>query len=152
MPQIPKPANQRQRRNRSAGARQLTVVHDVKMPELPSGEDSGWEWHPMTVAWWKDTWTSPMAPEYDDSDKHGLFMLAVLVDQYWVQPTTALAAEIRLQRQCFGLTPIDRRRLQWEIDRGDQAQRSTQQRQNEAAPKAAASTASKAADPRAMLS
>jgi hypothetical protein len=76
-----------------------------------------------------------MAPEFDESDIHGLFLLAVLVDQFWTEPSQQLAAEIRLQRQCFGLTPIDRRRLQWEIDRGEAAAAKTQKRQRDAAPK-----------------
>jgi len=62
-----------------------------------------------------------MAAEFVPSDVHGLVLLAVLVDEFWSSPSAGLAAEIRLQRQCFGLTPIDRRRLQWEIDRGEQA-------------------------------
>jgi hypothetical protein len=63
-----------------------------------------------------------MAAEWDPSDLHGLIALAVLVDDFWAEDDpksrSALAAEIRRQRQCFGLTPIDRRRLQWEVDRG----------------------------------
>jgi hypothetical protein len=69
-----------------------------------------------------------MAPEFERSDVHGLYLLAVLVDEFWLEPSQQLAAEIRLQRQCFGLTPIDRRRLQWEIDRGDEALERTAQR------------------------
>jgi hypothetical protein len=83
-------------------------------PSLPPSLDGG-PWHSMTQQWWDDLWDSPMAPEYDDSDRHGLFLLAVLVDGFWRSPSKELAAEIRLQRQCFGLTPIDRRRLQWTI-------------------------------------
>jgi hypothetical protein len=150
MPPLPKPASTRQRRNRVAGARQLAVVHDVEIPALP--DDAGVDWHPMTVAWWRDIWSSPMAPEFDQSDVHGLFMLAVLQDAFWSEPSQALAAEIRLQRQCFGLTPIDRRRLQWEIDRGEEAEKSTQTRRNQTPKPAAAKTSKKAADPRAMLS
>jgi hypothetical protein len=62
-----------------------------------------------------------MAPEFTESDVHGLLVLAVLVDEFWVDPSKELAAEIRLQRQCFGLSPLDRRRLQWEIERSEQA-------------------------------
>lgn len=69
-----------------------------------------------------------MAAEYDDSDVHGLYLLADLMDQYWQKPTTVLAAEIRLQRQCYGLTPIDRRRLQWEIERGESSEDQTRER------------------------
>jgi hypothetical protein len=67
-----------------------------------------------------------MAPEYDDSDRHGLVMLAVLVDEFWVCTSVAdqlkLMAEIRQQSQRFGLSPMDRRRLQWEIERTEDAQ------------------------------
>lgn len=58
-----------------------------------------------------------MAAEYLQADTHGLYVLAELVDQFWAAPTAALASEIRQQRQGFGLTPIDRRRLQWEVER-----------------------------------
>ena len=124
---VPKPAGARARTNRHAGARTLTVVKGYRRraPKLP--DDRGW--HDRTRAWWKDVWASPMAPEYDPSDLHGLYALAALVDDFWnaddARTRSAIAAEIRLQRQCFGLTPIDRRRLQWEIDRGDAAERKT---------------------------
>lgn len=121
---IPKPASTRARRNKASTHRQLEVVHDTPVPKLPPGR----RWLKPTRDWWRDVWASPMAPEYDSSDIHGLFMLAVLVDQFWSDPSEKAAAEIRLQRQCFGLTPIDRRRLQWEIDRGDSAAQKTRKR------------------------
>jgi hypothetical protein len=116
MPAMPKrnPA----RRNKSTTRATLQAVHDIQAPPLPEDRD----WHPQTVAWWNDVWASPMAPEYEPSDRHGLFVLAVLVDGFWLHPHWTAAAEIRLQRQCFGLTPIDRRRLQWEIEKVDEAQ------------------------------
>jgi len=87
----------------------------------------------MTRAWWRAVWRSPMADEYLDADVHALYRLAVLVDMFWAKPSKELAAEIRLQQQCFGLTPIDRRRLQWEVDRGEQAETRTRQRHVRAA-------------------
>lgn len=128
MPALPKDPSTRARRNRVAGARQLQVVENPEIPELP--DDAETEWHPMTETWWRDIWSSPMAPEFDSSDIHGLYVLAMLVNGFWREPTQALAGEIRLQRQCFGLTPIDRRRLQWEIDRGEEAEAKVQQRRN----------------------
>jgi hypothetical protein len=118
MPPTPKHSSVRARRNRTTTAATLQSVHTVRAPELPETRT----WHPMTLAWWTDVWSSPMAPEYDSSDRHGLFLLAVLVDEFWLDPSKELAAEIRLQRQCFGLSPIDRRRLQWEIERADEAE------------------------------
>ena len=147
MPPLPKDSSSRARRNKVAGARQLQVVEDPEIPDLP--DDAEVEWHSLTESWWRDIWSSPMAPEFDGSDIHGLYVLAILVDQFWTQPTAALAGEIRLQRQCFGLTPIDRRRLQWEIERGDEAQKKTVERRNATKP-AAAKKAAKA-DPRKLL-
>jgi hypothetical protein len=131
MPALPKrnPA----RRNKSATKSTLSTVHSVKTPDLPDRV-----WHRQTMVWWADVWSSPMAPEYDESDIHGLFALACLVDDFWTAETAkeraALAAEIRLQRQCFGLTPIDRRRLQWEIERTDEAQERGRKRRTTARP------------------
>lgn len=109
-------------------ARRLSVVHDVEPPELPDVPSINWL--DMTRDWWADIWASPMAPEFDQSDLHGLYQLAALINEYWVTLDAKLLAEIRLQRQCYGLTPIDRRRLQWEIDRGDDADRRTRERRN----------------------
>jgi hypothetical protein len=61
-----------------------------------------------------------MASEYLRSDEHGLLLLAELIEAFWREPSTKLASEIRLQGQGFGLTPIDRRRLQWEVQRVEQ--------------------------------
>ena len=62
-----------------------------------------------------------MAGEWLPSDLHGLVLVARLVEDYWTAADAnvraKLATEIRLQRQCYGLTPIDRRRLQWNTDR-----------------------------------
>jgi hypothetical protein len=117
----PKDPSLRARRTRSSTAAKLVVDPGLKAPALPTRI-----WHEQTRAWWKDIWASPMAPEYDESDRHGLFALAVLVDDFWRTEDPKLrkdvAAEIRQQRQCFGLTPMDRRRLQWEIERVDEAQ------------------------------
>ena len=69
-----------------------------------------------------------MANEWDPADLHGLLILADLVNTYWNLPPekanqkALLAAEIRLQRQLYGLSPLDRRRLAWEIERAEQAQ------------------------------
>ena len=112
------------RRNVSATAATLTRDHNIAAPALPERAET--PWHPQTEQWWADIWASPMAPEFERSDVHGLFMLAALVDAYWYEESprgrAILAAEIRLQRQCFGLTPIDRRRLQWTIEKTEEAQ------------------------------
>ena len=80
------------------------------------GRSRGVPWHPLTRAWWNDAWASEMAPQWVHSDIHGLFILAALVDAFW-NGAIELAGEIRLQGQRFGLSPLDRSRLHWEIDR-----------------------------------
>lgn len=105
----------------------------------------------MTTAWWADLWCSPMAPEYDVSDRHGLFTLAVLVNDFWAaeKPVVRrdLAAEIRQQSQRFGLSPIDRRRLQWEIEPADDVAVKGARR----ARSGVAASSKSAADPRSAL-
>ena len=123
---IPKDPKTRQRTNRVPGASNLPPAGSTR----PTGPylDRHRKWHPMTRAWWLDVRRSSMASEFVAVDWQGLLMLAELVEAFWRDPTQALAAEIRLQRQCFGLTPIDRRRLQWEIERGEQADQKTRRR------------------------
>ncbi len=118
---VPKPSSMRQRRNKVSTASVLSATPPpAEVPELPARGRR--KWHPMTLAWWNDVWLSPMAPEFLQADVHGLYILADLIDAYWKRPTTTLATEIRQQRQCFGLTPIDRRRLQWEVAKVESAE------------------------------
>lgn len=122
MPALPKDPSTRQRRNKTSTAATLKSDPEMITPDLPERD-----WHKMTTQWWADVWSSPMAPEFDESDKHGLFALAMLVNDFWSADSSRdrmqLAAEIRQQSQRFGLSPIDRRRLQWEIERTEEAQR-----------------------------
>lgn len=117
----PKDPSTRARRNASSTAAKLAADPNIERPPLPEWRP----WHAMTVAWWADLWDSPMAPEFDRSDLTGLVALAVLTDDFWMAESAAdrlkLAAELRQQGQRFGLSPIDRRRLQWEIERTEEA-------------------------------
>ena len=64
-----------------------------------------------------------MAEQFQEVDKHALYRLAMLIDAFWSRPSQQLAAEIRLEQQAFGLTPIDRRRLQWTVEQEDERRR-----------------------------
>ncbi|WP_217640703.1 phage terminase small subunit [Blastococcus tunisiensis] len=132
------------------------------MPALPRRAPGTGGWHPLTTAWWCDVWASPMAPEYDDSDRHGLFALAMIVNDFWstsdARERREAAQEIRLQGQRYGLSPMDRRRLQWEITRADEAQAKGHQRaarqaaiELERGDGQAVPGAGRPADPRAVL-
>lgn len=128
---LPKDPKLRQRRNKVSTAAKLSLEdHGIEAPALPDRVDPNTgevaPWHPRTVEWWEDVWASPMAPEFLDADVHGLFLLAELEDAFhWSRNPREkmdLAKEIRLQRAMYGLTPMDRRRLQWEVDRGEEAE------------------------------
>ena len=57
--------------------------------------------------------------QYGGADVEGIAMLCLVVEDFWRAETTTArreaAAEIRQQSQRFGLSPIDRRRLQWAL-------------------------------------
>lgn len=138
MPAKKKHPSVRARTNRAATAATLSRVVPIRQrPKLPPRTDAKGQpmaWHPHTVEWWKDLWAAPMAAEYHHSDRHALFLLATLVDDFWTatSPTgrKEAAIEIRLQRQAFGLTPYDRRRLEWTVEAAEEAkERGTTRRQ-----------------------
>ena len=112
---LPKATGQRRRRNTTTGARSLRPDSTTTAPKLPFTVSE------PTKLWWEDVWRSPMAVEYEPSDVHGLFLLADLVDSFWTSSDAGvkakLATEIRLQGQRYGLSPIDRKRLAWDVAR-----------------------------------
>ena len=162
----PKPAATRARKNRVTTAAVLHAPNpeQVVVPPLPE-RPQDWhhpllnrppqDWHPLTRTWWADLWASPMAAEYDATDVHGLLQLAVLVDDFWQAETArdrlAVSAELRLQGIRFGLSPIDRRRLQWEIERTEEAQAQRQRRLGAQPPTGDLHGPARAKDPRRSI-
>jgi hypothetical protein len=132
---IPKPAATRQRRNKTHPGSTLPSAESSaknRVPPLP-GRVEGW--HPMVTEWWQAVWQSPMASEYLDADmRGGLYLLADLHQARWTADDAhvlvKVASEIRLQEVRFGLSPIDRRRLQWEVEKGDAAAERTESRRS----------------------
>lgn len=123
----PKDPRLRQRRNKASTAATLgggeqPVAVKRLAPELPKRRKDERPWHAETLAFWREVWASPMAAEFIACDVPGLVNVARLQDSVNYGDLTSLA-ELRLQRQCFGLTPLDRRRLQWETERGETAER-----------------------------
>lgn len=113
----PKAPELRQRRNRKSAAATLSTPESPEIPELPRISDEGW--HAQTLEWWRGVWSSAMSTQYLDSDVNELVRVAVLVEDFW-RATSARArkeimAEIRLQEARFGLSPVDRDRLQWVV-------------------------------------
>jgi hypothetical protein len=123
----PKAPGTRQRRNRVLGAATLPSTQDAAKNRVPALPTRPGGWHVRVSEWWRAIWRSPMASEWLDSDLHGgLSMLAALYQLRWTADNPAdlvrVAAEIRLQESRFGLSPTDRRRLQWEVSRGEEAE------------------------------
>jgi hypothetical protein len=130
----PKHPALRQRRNAVSTKASLPSIEDAArftVPDLPA-RDGGW--HPMVMEWWRSAWQSPMASEWLASDmRGGLYLLADLHQARWDardQPAVLvkIALEIRSQEVRFGLSPIDRRRLQWEIEKSEEAAEKTDSR------------------------
>ena len=142
----PKPAALRQRRNKASTRTQLPAGERATRRPLPRRKEG---WRPETRKWWEVVWASPMAQEYVEADAQGLLMLAAVVDQYWRTYSVDLLREIRLQSAQFGLTPLDRRRLQWEMDRGEEAEAKRRDRASRA--KAPSAEKPKKGDPRNLL-
>ena len=118
----PKPAHLRQRTNKKAGANTIEAPDKPKIPAIPNPDARAW--HVLTVASWTRAWQSPMASQWLETDVDALGRLAVLWDEFYQKPEPKVMSEIRLQEQRFGLSPLDRSRLQWEVSRaaeGEQA-------------------------------
>ncbi len=132
----PKPSPLRQRTNHKAGRAELRLTRPGKVPTIPNPDKR--KWHPLTRKTWKHAWLSPMASQWLESDTDALGRLALLWDQFYTQPLAPLLAEIRLQESRFGLSPLDRSRLQWEIRRAEPS-------------RTAPATKRSVTDPRALL-
>lgn len=120
----PKPAHLRQRTNRKAGATTLELPERAEIPKIPNPD--GRVWHALTTAAWNHAWQSPMSGQWIETDRDALGRLALMWDEFYKSPDAKVLAEIRLQEQRFGLSPLDRSRLQWEVSRGEEAERKRQ--------------------------
>lgn len=138
----PKPASQRRRRNKPAVAAKLSPApRGRRAPTLPGADGLLAE----TRAWWRMVWKSPMAAHWIEADRPAVVRLAHLQDLVarellgWtdrakvggLRPddedivrvelagsmvSVALLAEMRQIEDRLGLTPMARKRLQWEMD------------------------------------
>lgn len=116
---IPKPADQRARRNKDhVQASVLTFVPGVA-PDLPPMMD-GYDWHPQAKIWWETWKNSQQATLMTDVDWRFMLMTALLVHQFWEKGHWTLAQEIRLREAKFGATPEDRARLRIQFADADE--------------------------------
>lgn len=149
---LPKDPAARQRRNKAATKATLSLVVDHDVPDMPdarhwltpmidlkngTSEDRDWPQH--VVDWWYDIWSSPMSNEFDDADVHGLYLACMYLTES-TNPLIRTADRISYGKSYeaavknFGLTPMSRRSLQWEIARADEATEKNAKRKNSATP------------------
>lgn len=104
------------------------IVPDTPtLPDLPKRWDSASEswvtgsWHSEVVRWWDDVWNSPMSEEWHlETDYHNLVIGAVHLNDFWQaeEPAARQKADAAFKKTitpALGLTPYDRRRLEWTI-------------------------------------
>ena len=120
----PKSSKTRQRRNKASTRATLEQpTGEVTVQPLPARDEGQKPWHRRVCAWWDDVWRSPMASEYLDVDRRGLEAIAELWQSFFSRDSDAgriaVHSEIRLAQRDYGLTPLDRRRLEWEIKRAE---------------------------------
>jgi hypothetical protein len=93
----------------------------ARVPAIPNPDKR--KWHHLTKKAWAHAWASPMATQWLETDADALGRLALLWDDFYRKPSADALREIRLQSALFGLSPLDRSRLQWEVRRGEEPQR-----------------------------
>lgn len=69
-----------------------------------------------------------MASQWLETDADALGRLALLWDDFYRRPSADGLKEIRLQSALFGLSPLDRSRLQWEVGRAQETERKNERR------------------------
>jgi hypothetical protein len=137
----PKPSHLRQRTNKKAGHAVLEIPsRKSPVPTIPNPD--GRTWHKLTLEAWAHAWSSPMASQWIQTDIDAIGRLAILWDAFYCRPSADTMKEIRLQSALFGLSPLDRSRLQWEVSRGEEAERKR---------KPSATTPVASGDPRKLL-
>jgi hypothetical protein len=111
----PKPPGQRTRPNaRQKDWQKLPAAgREGAAPELPNAAQIG----KPARDWWTAVWSSPMATVYLDADVPALVRAARLVAKEASGKASATElGELRQLEDRYGLSPLARRRLQWEIE------------------------------------
>jgi phage terminase small subunit len=112
---LPKPAGQRRRRNMQPSSAKLPasgLADSALVPAPPEGLGE------YAVDAWRVWWSSPMAVVWIESDLPALTRMCRLTDQAARgDASAAVLSEVRQLEDRFGLSPLARRRLQWEIEK-----------------------------------
>lgn len=166
----PKPLGTTQRKRQSSTKAVLKTATDHEIPSLPPaaewlttieeefGRKDGTsapprEWPDPVVRWWNDIWSSPMSNEFVSSDIHGLYLACFYMAQV-LNPFLKMSDRISASKayetavRNFGLNPMSRRTLQWEIERSEEARDRGKRRRERSGGQEAASPNEPSNDPR----
>jgi hypothetical protein len=108
---IPKPADQRARRNKDRVPTTTVELKRAAQPPLgpsPHGDDI--PWNPRTLDWWRMWGESPLTVDLTAADWDFLLDTAMVHSRFWYGDIKQ-AAELRIRAQMFGVTPEARARL-----------------------------------------
>ena len=125
---------------------------DLQVPELPERVAG---WHEQTRRWWEDAWSSPMSQEWHSTtDVHNMYVAAMHYDDMWnaesaVDRQKATGLFLKLE-SVLGLTPYDRRRLEWQIETAEDAKARGRQRRSGMPANGSKPKGSKRPDPRGL--
>lgn len=111
----PPPSENKRRTNKDEFEEHAVTVADDGMlhgPELPHEV----LYTPRTLDWYETWRRAPQASAFTGTDWQRLHMLAPLVDAFWLEPSTKLLAEIRLNESLLGATHVDRMRARIKVE------------------------------------
>lgn len=111
---IPKAAGQRRRRNKTVGETQVALRRAAK-PPCPVDSDAA-------RAWWDRQWDSDLAKVWLEVDVPAIERLVMLIESLKGGVNGAILSEIRQLEDRFGLSPLSRRRLQWEVEQAGESE------------------------------
>jgi hypothetical protein len=121
----PKDARARRRRNAPAGG-EWVDLHPLEKPILEElGDD---EWSDRARGTWEAWREDPATSQWLPADIAFASDTLTLVELNEREPTTSLAAEIRLRLDALGLTPRGRRNLRWRMAAAEVVEHPTAQR------------------------
>jgi hypothetical protein len=126
VPAVKKDPSVRARRN--VASTRTTLPRDrgvVVVPVMPARSE-GNEWHDEVIRWWDAVWSSPMASQWDvATDRYNVIMAAMHLNDVWMATSASARqkADAAFSKRVggLGLSPYDRRRLEWTLmgDDGD---------------------------------
>lgn len=109
---IPKPASQRRRRNAAPPTTKIDPAAQVKAPPLPPGMGE------RAAELWVEAWSDPVAVVWETCDRPALARLCRFrAEEEAGTAGGVMLAQITALEDRLGLSPMARRRLQYEIDK-----------------------------------